>query len=416
MKYFPRILILITLVGLGAYYGPALVHLLLAERQRVPVVFYSPDSDEFLFFRYEGGEVQRVDKQGNLYSREEFDALLPLMHAAQLIKDGRMPETISGWAWDPAAARRARINMRLRARQLDTPMVPLFPLYESESDRVRIETPRDFVRFGGRIEVVEAKRNQLDIAATAEMQQVFDAAGFQLPVQLVGGNPTTLKPYDEGYYLLDMQGDLFHLQKRRGQPLLVRVPLETLPGDRQKLQEIDPVFLLVQEHENRLIRVLVIGARGEVFAITGPNYTWQPVHFENYDPSTMDLSLRGDALNLLFSVAGAEHLEAVVLNRDFSPAARYEEPLPGESNTFAGRVINTLFPFVLDLEYANSGYLNFSLKINSPSAFGISSILAAAWAGFLFRRKQWRASRIAEVVLVAMSGVVGLIAVNLLPR
>jgi hypothetical protein len=416
MKHFARILILITLSCLGTYYGPALVHLLLAERQRVPVVFYSPDSDEFLFFRYEGGEVRRVDQQGKIYSREEFEALLPLMHAAQLIKDGRIPETISGWAWDPAVARRARINMRLRAHQLDTPLVPLFPLYESESGRVRIETPREFVRLCSRVEVVDAKSNRLDGPATAAIQKVFDEAAFQLPVRLVGGNPTTLKPYDEGYYLVDREGDLFHLQKRRGQPFLLRVPLETLPGDRQKLQEIDPVFLLVQEHENRLIRVLVIGSDGEVFAVSGPDYIWQPVHFENYDPSTMDLSLRGDVLNLLFSVAGAEHLEAVVLNRDFCPAARHEEPLPGESQKIAGRVINTLFPFVLDLESANSGYLNFSLKINSPSAFGISSILAAAWAVFLFRRRQWRAKRIAEVVLVAMSGVVGLIAVNLLPR
>lgn len=414
MNFIARMFVLGSLVLLGAYYGPALLRLIAAERLRVPAVFYSADKNDFLFFRYTGTELERTDSSGQTYERADFEALLPLMHAAQLIKDNRMPDKIAGWTWNPAEARHARISLRLRSWQQDTPGVPLYPLFDGESGRVRLEVPDDFVRLGNTAEIVHAGRNEIIPEDSIRLRALFDSQGFVFPVRLVGGNPTTLKPYDEGYYLLDSAGDLFHLQKRRTEIHLERIPLDSLPGGRATLQALDPVFLLVVEHENRLLRLVVMGRNGEVFALVGPDRKWQRLDLQNYNPSKMDFGLRADPLNFLVTINGSGLLESVALRRDFSEENRHIESLPALSQTLAGRWIQILFPFVWELESPHSGFLTLQASPGRPASFAISITLAVAATGIWIRRRQWTPSRFGDLFWITIGGLVGLLAVLLL--
>lgn len=408
-----RLFLLGSIVMLGACYGPALFSLIVAERQRPPVVFYSATDGEFLFMRQGAEDTVRTNQAGEILDRAEFERRLPLMHAPQLIKDGTMPEVIAGWKWDPVEARRARMNLRLRSWQTDSPAVALYPLFDGESGRVRLEVPADFIRLRNTVEVVLPKGNRIDSAATTALRQLFEKAEFDFPVRLVGGNPTTLKPYDEGYFLLDQSGALFHLQRRSGTVHLERVAMDSFPGGEKAFLGMHPVFLLVQEHENRLIRLLVVGRGGEIFALTNPQSTWRRLLLESYDPSIMDLGIRADALHILANATGAEIVEASVFRNDFFRENQYRETLPGWDETLEGKITRTLFPFTWQLESVHSGFLGFYASLGNATAFGISGLLAVGWLVLRIRGRLAGPETALECLFIFLGGVLGMLAVAL---
>ncbi|MGC3960054.1 MAG: DUF4857 domain-containing protein [Verrucomicrobiota bacterium] len=416
MKNFARIFLLLTGVLLLAHYLPAAFWLIADQRQRVPTVFYSCLEKNFLLFRSERGEIVRTDRQGKTYDRDEFERLLPLDNYLQLYKDGRMPKEIDGVAITPEKLRRERVNVRLKPEVLDTPSVALTPLLETESGRVRLEMPGDFMRLGATIEFVDAKSNRLLPEKSVQFQRAFAAAGFAFPVKLVGSNPTTLKPYDEGCFLVDAKDVVFRLRQIRGEAELVRL-VELAPTE-QKTQwaELQPRYIHVQEQDNREIHALIIGRDNRAHLVVGNEQRLVTLPLKKFDPATMQLTVRGDLLNRLVVVSSAEYVEAVALNRDYSLLDRYTEMLVARAGRPSGQLAGALFPFTLDLESDTSGFLGFNFEWGNRWVIVLNAILLAALVGWAALRKQaWRL-RMPDLVAVAGGGVFGLITVLVLPK
>ena len=224
MKLLARLVLLVVGLLLLGHYLPQGYWLLVAKRwPHGPVVFYSCITKDFLFLRSTNGAMARMDRNGKTYSRAEFETLLPLDNWAQLARDGRMPKSVEGVELSPGKIRYERMSMRIRPDMLDTPEVPLHPLLESESGRVRLETPGDFMRLGNGIAFLSAATNAIETEKSARFAKAFAAARFAFPSTVIAGNPNILKPYDEGYFLVDAAGATFHLLQVRGEPVLRRI-------------------------------------------------------------------------------------------------------------------------------------------------------------------------------------------------
>lgn len=416
MKLAARIFLLGTGVLLLAHYLPAGYWLIADQRQRVPTVFYSCIQKDFLLFRSEQGEINRTDPAGNIYEREEFEQLLPLDNYLQLYKDSRMPKEIDGIAITPEKLRRERVNVRLKPEALDSPSVALLPLLEAESGRVRLEMPGDFMRLGNTIEFIDAKSNRLLPEKTAPFQAAFASAGFTFPARLIGGNPSTLKPYDEGYFLVDAQGDFFRLRQVRGVVELRRLTDLVAPEEKARWAELRPRYIHVQEQDNREIRALIVGNDHSAHLVVGKNFRLVKLPLERFDPATMALTLRGDLLNRLAVVSSGETVEAVALNRDYEFVKRYTETLPAKAARPAGRIAATVFPFTLDFESATSGFLGFHFARGNGLAWGLNLVLAGALAAWYFFRKRPLRSRWPELAAVGVGGIFGFALVWLLPK
>ena len=416
MRTAARIFLLLTGILLLAHYLPAGYWLIAARPQRPPFVFYSCVEQRFLLFRSGNGEVRRTDPAGNIYEREDFERLLPLDNYQQLYKDGRMPREINGVAVTPEKLRRDRVNLRLKAVALDSPSVALYPLIESASGRVRLEMPGDVMRLSADLEFLDVKRNTILADKTARFRQAFTTAGFVFPATVVGGNPSTLKPYDEGYFITDATGGIFHLRQEQGEPVLVKIS-DVVPADeRARWTALKPRHIHVQEQGNREIRALIVESNGPAYLVIGPDYRLVTLPLQNYDPSTMNLSVRGDMLNRLVTVSSDVYVEAVALNRDYSFADRYIETATPVRDRPAGRLARALFPFTLDFEDDNSGFLGFHIKSGSHVAWWINSILLLAHAAWLLARKQLHLARWPDMAAVALGGVYGFLLALLLPR
>ncbi len=416
MKHVTRIFLLLTGTLLLAHYLPAGYWLIADERQRVPTVFYSCVEKRFLFFRSEKGEILRTDADGKTYEREEFEGLLPFDNYMQLYKDGRMPKEIDGVAITPEKLRRERLNVRLKPEAMESPSVKLTPLLESQSGRVRLEMPDDFMRFGKGIEFVDAKSNRVLSDKSARFERAFAVAGFVFPVKCLGGNPSTLKPYDEGYFLVDSAGAVFHLRQVGGEPALRRITDIVASEEKRRWEEIVPRYIHVQEQDNREVRALIIGQDGRAHLVVGKDYRLVTLPFQRYNPATTQLTLRGDLLNRLAVASSADGVEAIAMTRDFELMDRYSESLPARTSRRAGRLAAVLFPFTLDFASETSGYLGFHLAWGDPMAVVLNLVLVAGLAGWWWLRERRLVARFAELTAVMAGGLFGLVIVTLLPR
>lgn len=417
MKLAARIFLLLSGTLLLAHYLPAGFWLIADKHQRAPMVFYSCIEKRFLLLRSEKGELRRTDPAGAVYEREDFERLLPLDNFMQLYKDGRMPKEIDGVAITPEKLRRERVNVRLRPEALDSPSTGLTPLLESQSGRVRLEMPNDMMRLGSGIEFLDVKANRVLPEKSAKYQKSFADSGFVFPARLIGGNPTTLKPYDEGYFLVDAAGAFFHLRQVRGEPELRRLADIVPQGEKGRWAQLRPRHLHVQEQDNREVRLVIVGEDGGVHLVIGKDYHLVTLPLLQFNPGTMHLSLRGDLLNRLVTVHSDDRVEAVAMNREYELVDRYTESLTPREARPSGRMAAAIFPFTLQFESADSGFLGFHLAWGNWLAWGINLGLLAAVAGWWrFRKRPVNACRLPELVTVGVGGLFGLLLVLLLPR
>jgi hypothetical protein len=415
MKLTARIFLLLTGTLLFAHYLPAGFWLIADKHQRSPIAFYSCVEKKFLLLRSDEGEVRRTDSAGKIYEREDFERLLPLDNYLQLYKDGRMPKEIDGVAITPEKLRRERVNLRLRSEMLDSPSTGLTPLLESQSGRVRLEMPTDMMRLGDRIEFLDVKSNRLLPEKSARFQKVFDEARFVFPLRLLGGNPSPLKPYDEGYFLVDSSGEFFHLRQVRGEPELHRLTDVVSPEDKDRWTKLRPRYLHVQEQDNKEVRFLIVEEDGGIHLVIGKDYRLVTLPLNKYDPTKMQFSLRGDLLNRLVTVNSDASVEAVVMDRDYKFVDRYAETLTPREARPAGRIAAAIFPFILDFESDNSGYLGFHLVWGNRLAWIINLVLMIVLAGWWRLSKQPLIQHLAELAAVGFSGLFGFLLVWLLP-
>jgi len=357
------------------------------------------------------GEVVRTDPTGKEYEREDFESLLPLDNYMQLYKDQRMPKEIDGVAITPEKLRRERLNLRMKPELFDSPGVPLYPLLESESGRARLEAPADMMRLGSTIEFIDVKQNRVIEEKSARFQKAF--TNFKFPAKLVAGNPSTLKPYDEGYYLVDSAGSIFHFRQVRGTPELTRISDVVPNQEQQRWLALKPKFIHVQEQDNHEIRAVIIDQNGKANLVLNTNYQLVPLPLEHYDPISTVLTLRGDLLNRLISANTRNSTEVIVLNRNYEFVDRYFEQTPSFQDQTIGKISRVLFPFTLDFDSNNSGYLTFHIAPGSLFAIVLNAglvIFLIAWTQLRKQALSWL-----DTAWVAIGGIYGLILVFTIP-
>jgi hypothetical protein len=417
LKSLARILLIVLGLLLLAHYLPQGYWLLMAKRwPRAPIVFYSCVTKDFLFMRYTNGVMTRMDRHGKTYSRAEFETMLPLDNWAQLARDGRMPKSINGVEVTPGKIRYERMSLRIRPDMLDTPEVPLHPLLESESQRVRLEMPGDFMRLEQGIEFVNAATNLVEKEKSARYAKAFADARFAFPPARVAGNPNILKPYDEGYFLVDATGATFHLRQVRGEPVLRRISEVVPPAAKAQWESLKPRFMHVQEQECREIRAFLLDQNNRPWLVVGEQYRLVPLPLEHYNPATVSVAVRGDLFNRLITATAEDNFELLAFDRDYAVVRSYNESLPTRNESAVGAAARVLFPFTLEFDDDASGFVGFYLRPGSPATLLVSAACLLGVLGWLAARKRlcWR--QLPDILAVAVGGIYGVLLFLLLPR
>lgn len=103
------------------------------------------------------------DLQGNTYTQQQFDSILPTFYYRQLAAEGRFPSEIEGVAVESRDVERTNFMFRTSPGEINRRRPTVYQLLESMPDRIDLEPATDVFRITGEgIEFVDMETNTID--------------------------------------------------------------------------------------------------------------------------------------------------------------------------------------------------------------------------------------------------------------
>ena len=281
---------------------PAFVQLLAPDATRPPFVLYSFLDNDFICMESQNGVQHFHDFKGNKFTKHEADSLLPLFAFRQLLAEGRLPDTIGGIAVTPKLIQQNAFHFKTSPKQLNRPSIGLYTMFESQSGNVDLVLPPDVFRLTHNgLEFIDCKTNEILKAKSISFSRELEKHGFTFPVNLIWGNGSPRKDYDNGFLLTDQNNRLFQLKMVKGAPFVREIQLNDQIGNVQIIK----VFTL--EPANRALIGLFVTADHRLFAVRS-NATVAHIGASNdpindnivnekilkYDPDSMPVTIVGD--------------------------------------------------------------------------------------------------------------------------
>jgi len=418
--YLARYALILLAVIVLAVYLPMLFDMSFGERRPKTHLFYSPLCKKFIWRdkllrpaeesqeKVHHAQFVQMDQDGKRYTRQEFEKPLPFIYYKNMELWGLLPLKIDGESFDKESIRADRQVVELKPKQIAwrSPDEQVYPLLESQPDAARLAFPEDRFRLAGGLEFINADFNRPDQELSRKFNQALKEAGVAFPLRLAAGNHTILKSFDDGFFLLDASGAVFHLKRVKGEPWVLKTPIDPALGVRS---------IKVSENSRKEFHALLLTNDDRLFLLSYDNYRLIPLPLEEYVPDSMDFKLIINPLYRTAVYSDDKIIRAVVLDKDYRPLTRYQHTMPGAELTRAQSVFSYLAPFRLDMEDPNSGYFAFQLKF-----WGAHSLIALSWAMALFlvyalRRRGGGKGIWADGLVVLLTGAYGLIAVTMPP-
>lgn len=375
-----KILLLGLVAVLLSWVLPWAYGLVSGGRSSTPFTMYSSVSGDFVWMEStERGPVRR-DAAGRTFTDKQFDSLLPFFYYRQLVADGRFPDSVGGRAVTPRSAQNGNFMFRSSPRQVNATRAAIYPLLESMSGRVELESPEDVFRIDRRgITFIDCETNSVEEEKSRAFSETMRRKGFVFPARQIAGNPTVRKEYDEGFFITDSTGRLFHLKQTVGRPFVRSVELPA---------GIEPVHIFVTEFRGRQYFAFLVDAAGGFHVLTTDDYALHRVEVPPVDPTRQGIMIVGNPFDWTFEITdpdGAEHLYAI----DGTTFGRLREMhYPAPEPTAVERAARYLFPFRLSFTSRFDNEVRPRLSDFSWRATLL--VLVVAGAGWAIRRRKQR--------------------------
>jgi hypothetical protein len=402
-----RILLLIIIIIVCAHFIPKFYWMKFEKSVRTPFISYSPIINDFIISKVSGeklvAEMTWKDSDGNYYTREEVDSLLPFMNYRQLVASNRMPDSVGGIPVPVDSVRFNGFSFRLSASKIKFREIQLYSLLESKSGRVKLEMPIDFFRINDRMEFIISATNKIDEEKSKIFTEALNNNGFQFPARIIAGNPTTRKPFDEGYFILDSKNDLYHVKMVEGQPFCVNTNIR---------DDLKIVHISAFEMSQREFYAYVVTEDNLVFLLSYDGYKMIQLPLENYDHQKDNLMIIGDLFYRTISIIRDNNIQVIVTNRSYKPVDSYFEKWESNEESTAGIAAAYIFPFAIDFNDYNSP--NTHLFIDFSDSRSIILTLITVFIAFMIirHRNQSISKSFVDLIIVLLTGIYGLIAIT----
>ena len=394
------ILLFVTLIGLWAI--PQLIKTATFSKTQYPFGYYSSIEKKLLFRELDGREDRLHDDEGNLYDDKAFDAALPLLNFRQLTLNGEMPDSIDGIKIEPQQLRVKQVIFRYAPKDKNKPEMGLYIMYESLPIKGRLESPGDLFRLKDKIEFIDAETNTVNRSKSERFQNALLKAGYTFPAQWTSGNLSIRKAYDEGYFSLDAQGQLFHIKMVNGRPFVRNTNLDP---------QIEPAFFAMQEVADKRFYGFLFDKKGNSYILEEGRGRYLPVQLDippiNLD--TDDLSIMGNLLYWTVTVQNTAGRHYYALQTETLERVRhaYREASVNKWDIVAGK----LFPFYLDFRSSSSEYIVPKIHFTAYTAFIVNIALALLFL-FIYPKRSTK-NKIFASSYILLFGIVGVAALLL---
>jgi len=343
-----------------------------------------------------------VDRKGNKYTRDEYEAIMPQINFAQLVFAGKMPDSINGVAVDVPLLRKNLFMSSFEPYLINGFAWKWYPLMESSPGRVNLEFPDEFFKIKSRMEIIDSRTNK----TVEKMSQAFTNEliknGFVFPAKELFGNPTTRKAFDEGYFIIDNAENLFHMKRVKNKPYCKKIDLP---------KDIKVIHFNIHEIPLKEFYGFFVTEDNGLYLLTFNDYRIIKLDIEDYELNSSVLRINGDLFNRNVSVVNDNQFSNFIFNRDYKLIDKYKGQLLEKEKSSQGKIAAYLFPFSLSLISSKSMFVNFYLKFLDFRFVVMNIILLLGVITFFFVKKIPITKNIFPLLLILMTGIYGLISV-----
>lgn len=380
---------------------PALIKKATVSKQNYPFVYYSSLLQDFAIKKTENKQTDYYDRKGNSYTREEYDSITPLLSYRQLTLSGIMPDSILGVEMETRMLRIKTVMWRYSPRDIHKPTLDLHLMYEAMSGRATLESPPDVFRLKDKMEFIDKTSNQINDSKSQLFQKKMEEKGFSFPAKKVWGNPLARKPYDEGYFVLDNNNELFHIKLVNRRPYV---------GNTRAGEKIDIAYFSIYEIPDKSIYGFIVSNEGELFTLNaGGGYKLTKLDIEPIDINQHSVMMLGNMFYWMVNVTGPEGCSYNVLNLS-NDLKQQDEPYFVKAKTDTWDTVSQwLFPFYISFDNKTTDYLIPDFTFNLGYAHLISFILALIFV-FTLGKKRNTPKKVINGLIILLLGLPAFIA------
>ncbi|MFT3739507.1 MAG: DUF4857 domain-containing protein [Breznakibacter sp.] len=404
IKNYTYWILLLFFTLIGAWLIPFLVKKITVEAEKYPFLYYSSVVKELCIIDYKDKEAPVREINGKTYTTiAQADSILPLFKYRQLLSEGRLPDSINGQAVTVQKIRAKNVVYRFSPSAIGTPQSGLYIMYESMPKRVGFESPGDVFRLDDVIEFVDIESNTVNPEKSKLFKDALLKEGFRFPAQWVNGNMNPRKPYDEGYFVLDAKGQLFHLKMVNGRPFV---------GNTNAGSKVDVAWFEMLEVADKRFYGFLYDQAGNIYIIgnEGGKYELRRLGIEPLDLKKDQLSILGNMLYWTVTVTTEKGRDYYGL--DMETLDRLSEYHVAKTPGRWEKASTWLFPFYFTFEDSNSNYLYPRLHTNG--FYGLVSNVFLTLAIVILVKRPGR-QKIIGGLWVLVFGLPGMLANLLLP-
>ncbi|MBN2426574.1 MAG: DUF4857 domain-containing protein [Calditrichaceae bacterium] len=401
-----RFLLIISTILVLAVFLPYYYWIAFDKHIFIPNISYSNLEQEFFILRQNGIGYKWFDESGRELTNGQADSLMPLNNFAILIAKNKMPAHIRGIPINLEDVRNYRYIIRYRPDMLDDPVIPLYCLFESNPARIDLELPEDMFRINDRIEFINTRTNKIN----PDKSELFTCAlineHFNFPAKKVFGNSNSRKPYDEGYFIIDNNKQVFHLKMINGEAFCKHI---------SAMDSIDIQYIVTSEPLNREFYGVAITNTNSIYFVLRDNYTLKKISIRHFNKEKNQIIIRGNLLNHLITIQSTNNLQCIVLDRKYNRIDEYQESWQTNDDFWTGKLEKYLFPFIIRLEDPDSSLINLYFSNYHWQSLYLNLLLTGLFfiCSFLRKRsfKDWPG-----IITILICGIYGFIALKIFSR
>nr|WP_121271031.1 DUF4857 domain-containing protein [Pedobacter schmidteae] len=400
------LLVLLTIITL-AYVLPAVYNTLFDTRINTPFVTYSELKKEYFVMRNIDGKPAFVDRNKKVYTQQEFMDVTPIANFQYHLSRGTLPDTLNGVKLNAQQLQHESIFQFISPENLYTPSYGLYPLFESEPE-FGLRFPADVFRINERVEFIDAKTNKINAAKSETYTTAFKQLGFVFPAKLAAGIPSVMKRRDQGWFIEDRAGQLFHLKMVKGQPYFKKVP---------NPEKVSFKHILCNDFDSDEFYAVVISDDNHLYTINKADYSLSKFPINNYNPEKQTVMISGNLFNKTISVMDDEAVKVYTVDRKYQPIDQFKETLPLKSEMAIGKIFQALFPFYLNVSSPYTDFIKMALvRVSGNSWIFLNGILLIVSLVLMRREGRKIGGSIPDLLIVAVTGIFGFLAIWMFPN
>ena len=402
-----RIIILLLTTFVASIVLPAMVQKITKAPTNYPHAVYSEKAHKLFYYKYLKAGAQISDRDGKSYTLAEGDSLMPIYNYRQLMQVGRAPDTLNGIEISQREVLNATINIRIESSSVDKPEAKLGMLYESMPKRDGLQLPDDVFRFtADGIEFENVQTHEVNTEKSRKFSDALRKNNVKFPIKSMSGDLSLRKRYDEGYFFIDANGELFHLKMVNGKPFV---------RNTHAADTVDVARFTMSLPTNRKFYGYVVGADSSLWLLKAGDGSYA---LRRFDIAPLALGkdnvyINGSLFYWIVTTTTAAGRQVYVLDsetleqidHDFLPSP------PNDNSLWTER----LFFLYTEMSHTDSYFTFPRVAFGGFGALILNAILAAIY--LLTRCRKWPIiNKLLSILFILITGAAGFAGLMLMPR